>query len=86
MSSITLHGGVNEIGGNKILIESPKAKIWLDFGLSFYKQGLYYDEWTNPRNYNGLLDYFELGLLPQINGLYRYDYLKKSGINEQKLE
>ena len=47
MSSINIHGGINEIGGNKILVESSEAKIWLDFGLSFSKQGLYYDEWNN---------------------------------------
>src|SRR3990167_7397999 len=86
MPSITLHGGINEIGGNKILVESSKAKIWLDFGLSFGKQALYYDEWNNPRKYNGITDYFEMGLLPKINGLYRHDYLKKSGISEHKLE
>jgi len=86
MSSITIHGGINEIGGNKILVESSEAKVWLDFGLSFSKQGLYYDEWNNPRKYNGMTDYFDMGLLPNIKGLYRHDYLKKSGIKEQKLE
>lgn len=86
MPSITLHGGINEIGGNKILVESSKTKIWLDFGLSFGKQALYYDEWSNPRKYNGITDYFEMGMLPKIKGLYRHDYLKKSGINEHKLE
>ena len=86
MPSITIHGGINEIGGNKILVESSKAKIWLDFGLSFGKQALYYDEWSNPRKYNGITDYFEMGMLPKIKGLYRHDYLKKSGINEHKLE
>ena len=86
MTSLIFYGGINEIGGNKILIETAKSRVWLDFGLSFHKQGLYYDEWTNPRKYNGLTDYFELGLLPQVKGLYRSDFLKKSGVKEQKLE
>jgi len=34
---ITLHGGVNEIGGNKILVEHKNTRIFLDFGMSFKK-------------------------------------------------
>jgi len=86
MPSITIHGGFNEIGGNKVLIESKKAKVWVDFGLSFNKMGMYYDEFTNPRKYNGIKDYFEMGLLPNVKGIYRNDYIKKTGIKEQSLE
>jgi len=35
MTSITCFGGVNEIGGNKILVEDKKTRIFLDFGQSF---------------------------------------------------
>ena len=35
MVSLTFHGGVNEIGGNKILLEYGDTRIWLDFGKSF---------------------------------------------------
>jgi len=37
MVTITFHGGVNEIGGNKILLEDNDTRIFLDFGLSFKK-------------------------------------------------
>jgi len=35
MPSLTFFGGVNEIGGNKILLEDKDTKIFLDFGESF---------------------------------------------------
>jgi ribonuclease J len=35
MPSFTFYGGAGEIGGNKILLESGKARVYLDFGESF---------------------------------------------------
>jgi mRNA degradation ribonuclease J1/J2 len=35
MISLTFYGGAGEIGGNKILLESGGAKVYLDFGESF---------------------------------------------------
>jgi len=35
MTNITFYGGVNEIGGNKILLEDKGTKIFIDFGRSF---------------------------------------------------
>jgi ribonuclease J len=35
MIKLTFYGGVNEIGGNKILLEHKDTKIFLDFGWSF---------------------------------------------------
>lgn len=34
MTSLTFFGGVNEIGGNKILVEDD-ANLFLDFGVVF---------------------------------------------------
>jgi len=34
MTKLTFYGGVNEIGGNKILLEDSGTKIFLDFGMS----------------------------------------------------
>jgi ribonuclease J len=75
MTSLTFYGGVNEIGGNKILLEDNDTKIFLDFGLSFSNMYKYFDEFLQPRTPNGLGDYLELGLLPRIEGLYREDLL-----------
>jgi len=35
MASLTFYGGVNEIGGNKILLEDNGARVYLDFGQPF---------------------------------------------------
>ena len=35
MTSLTFYGGVNEIGGNKILLEDKDTKVFLDFGKGF---------------------------------------------------
>jgi len=35
MAKLTFHGGVNEIGGNKILLEDGGTRILFDFGMSF---------------------------------------------------
>ena len=37
MAKLTLFGGVDEIGGNKILVEDGETRIFFDFGLSFAK-------------------------------------------------
>ncbi len=85
MVSITCYGGVNEIGGNKILIEDKKDKIFLDFGMSFGEQFKYFDAFLTPRKLNGMGDFFELGLLPRLNGIYRKDYLRWMGKKEEQL-
>ena len=41
-TSITFYGGVNEIGGNKILVEDGDTKLFLDFGMSFSSRKQYY--------------------------------------------
>jgi len=80
MTTLTFYGGINEIGGNKILLKDADTKIFLDFGLSFSKIYEYYAEFLQPRSSNGLGDYFELGLLPRIDGLYRKDSLIPTSI------
>jgi ribonuclease J len=79
MTKLTFYGGVDEIGGNKILLEDQNTKIFLDFGMSFNQSGMYFSEFLSPRNCNGLGDYFVTGLLPDIKGIYRQDYLRYMG-------
>jgi len=38
MASVTFHGGVKDIGGNKFLVEDKGTKIFMDFGMSFSKE------------------------------------------------
>jgi len=85
-ATLTFYGGVNEIGGNKILLQDKDTKIFLDFGMSFSRAGKFFSEFLQPRQCNGLGDFFELGLLPNLNGLYRQDYLKHMGRKQEDVE
>lgn len=76
LTSITFYGGVDEIGGNKFLVEDKNTRIFLDFGMQMGKAGKYFSEFLQPRKLNGMGDYFEFGLLPRLSGLYRTDYSK----------
>ena len=71
MVTLTFHGGVGEIGGNKILLEDGDSRILLDFGMNFVERSKFYSEpWLSPRDERGLL---EFGLLPEVPGLYKFD-------------
>lgn len=73
---ISFYGGLNEIGGNKILLEHKNTRLFLDFGKSFSQYAKFFEEYVQPRRINGLGDYLALGLIPSLEGLYRPDYLK----------
>ena len=79
MTSITFHGGVKDIGGNKFLVQDKGTKIFMDFGMSFSAENQYFSEYLKARGSNSLIDMIELGLLPNLKGLYRRDYAKHMG-------
>jgi len=73
-TSLTFYGGVNEIGGNKILLQDKDTKIFLDFGMSFSQKRLYYTPpFLSPKSEKSLL---ELGILPKLEGVYKFDEKK----------
>lgn len=76
---VEVFGGVGEIGGNKIVVEHKNTKILLDIGMSFERYKKFFSEFMQPRKCAGLSDFFKLGLLPDIPGLYREDYLRHMG-------
>jgi ribonuclease J len=84
MTSITIHGAAGEIGGNKILVEDKKTKIFLDFGLSFTKWGNYFTPYLQPRKWSYLADFTKMGILPDLEGLYRTDF--ENRIRKSKAE
>jgi len=86
MTKLTFYGGVNEIGGNKILLEDKGTKIFLDFGMSFGTANKYFSEFLQPRKCNGLGDFIEFGLIPDLKGIYRLDFLKHMGRPHEDLE
>ena len=76
MTTLTFHGGAGEIGGNKILLEDGKTRVFLDFGMSFKQANRFFDEFMQPRKLSGVSDLIEFGLLPNLECLYRCDYLE----------
>jgi ribonuclease J len=82
MTSVTLYGGVGEIGGNKILVEDGAHRVFLDFGMSFTRMGDFYEEFLQPRTNSGLRDLLALGILPAIDGIYRQDLLELDRLRE----
>jgi len=68
MVAVTVFGGVEEVGGNKILIESGESRIFLDFGRNFNRERMFYEEpYLSPRCREHLL---RLGILPCMDGIY----------------
>jgi ribonuclease J len=74
-TSLNVLDGAGVIGGTKILLQSPRANILLDFGTNFSLWNRYFEEYLKPRSSRGLLDAAELGLLPPIPKLYRQDFI-----------
>jgi len=71
MTTFIFYGGVNEIGGNKILLKDRDTRILLDFGMSFSLRDQYYSiPFLSPRNEKDLL---EFGILPSLKGAYKFD-------------
>ena len=67
-TTLTFYGGVNEIGGNKILLQDRDVKVFFDFGMSFALKKQYYSPpFLSPKSEKSLQ---ELGILPKIEGIY----------------
>lgn len=73
MVHLSFYGGINEIGGNKILLEDGERRLFLDFGFPYKRHKLFYEEYLKPRSGAGLLDPLAMGLLPPLEGIYRDD-------------
>jgi len=86
MVNLTFYGGVNEIGGNKILLEDNDTRVFLDFGKSFSRRAKYFEEFLNPRTANGIVDFLSMGLVPDISGVYRDDLMVMAGRKPEKPE
>jgi ribonuclease J len=75
MARLTCCDGVGCIGGNKILLEDGKTKLWLDFGMNYKRMGEFYEEYLQPKSCMGLYEPMQMGLLPPVRDLYRTDLI-----------
>jgi ribonuclease J len=80
MTELVFYGGVNEIGGNKILVRDRDVALFFDFGYSFTYGNQFFVNWLRPRRVYGVRDYFEFNLLPPIKGLYHDEYLAHTSL------
>ena len=85
MVSLSFFGGVNEIGGNKVLLEDEGTRLFLDFGLSFRIRDQYYDEYLKARSFATIDEYVDFSQLPAIKGLYRTDHLQHADPSHELL-
>lgn len=70
-TTLTFYGGVNEIGGNKILLKDRGTKVFFDFGMSFgMKRQFYSPPFLSPKSEKSLQ---EVGILPKLEGIYKFD-------------
>jgi ribonuclease J len=83
---LTFYGGVNEIGGNKILLEEDGTKVYLDFGMPFDLGQDYFfpEQYLEPREADGLAPYFDLELMPKVPKLYSEAMLKHTDLPYSK--
>ncbi|MFH0832953.1 MAG: MBL fold metallo-hydrolase [Candidatus Aenigmatarchaeota archaeon] len=66
---LSFYGGVNEIGGNKFLLEDKETKIFLDFGKNFMIENRFFDFPLVQPFY--IPDLEKTGAIPAISSLYR---------------
>jgi ribonuclease J len=70
-TTLTFYGGVDEIGGNKILLQDRGTRVFFDFGMSFaMKKQFYSPPFLSPKSEKSLQ---ELGILPKVSGVYKFD-------------
>lgn len=55
--------------------------MFLDFGFSFGAEGRFFEEYLQPRSGSKLHDLLRLGLVPEVNGIYRRDALQPDGLD-----
>jgi len=69
-ATLTFYGGVGEIGGNKILLQTQDGTVLLDFGRRMNQYSKFFSDYLQARSKNALRDLLRLGILPKINGIY----------------
>jgi ribonuclease J len=69
-AKLTFYGGVSEIGGNKVLLQTEDGVVLLDFGRRMNEYGKYFSDYLQARSKNVLRDMLRLQILPKIDGVY----------------
>jgi len=75
MVEIRFFGGVDEIGGNKVQINSKDTFFLLDFGRRMGLAQNFYSEFLQVRSKNAFRDLIRLDILPRIDGIYAKHFI-----------
>ncbi len=84
MTSLTIYSGIDELGGNQILLEDCGTSFFLDYGVCLSTLAKFFTFPQQPKKFNALDVYFKLGIYPDIKGAYRSDYLNWIGRAEEQ--
>ncbi|HIQ29900.1 MAG TPA: MBL fold metallo-hydrolase [Candidatus Caldiarchaeum subterraneum] len=76
MPRLRVYGGADEIGGNKVLIESGDSRVFLDFGMSFSAKRRFFGTFIQPPSFALVNDYLLTGVIPSIRGIYKRELLR----------
>jgi len=74
MVTLTFFGGIETIGGNKVLLEDKSTRLFLDFGTPFSEESVYF-EWPELRPAN-IDDLFKTNVLPRFNNFFKFSHGK----------
>jgi hypothetical protein len=62
-----------------MLLDDNDTRILLDFGKGFSRTAKYFEEYLSPKIANGIVDFIEMGLIPDVEAIYREDLLEMAG-------
>jgi mRNA degradation ribonuclease J1/J2 len=69
-AKLTFYRGINEISGNRILLQTDDGAVLLNFGRRMGEYGKFFSEFLFARSKNALRDMLRLEILPKIDGIY----------------
>jgi len=76
MTALTFYGGVDEVGGTKIVLEDKGTTVLDEWGKSYDRYKRYYNGFLTPRTFG---EYLRLGFIPWLPGIYRSKFEEEAG-------
>jgi ribonuclease J len=76
-TKLTFYGGVNEVvAATRSFLMTTIQAYCLTLARVFSRTAKYFEEYLSPRIANGIVDFIEMGLIPDVEGIYREDLLE----------
>ncbi|MGD6969313.1 MBL fold metallo-hydrolase [Rossellomorea vietnamensis] len=77
-TSLTFYSGLRTIGGTIIALQHEDTRVIFDFGLTYNPAANIFDGQVKVRKSAMARDYLKLGLIPEVDGLYRREDLPEN--------